>query len=391
MVTTMKSFQPSYLAILALFPLFAATHAACVTSPDPTCGDGRVDDGEACDDGNDVDSDECTNACKLPRCGDGILQNKEGCDDGNSDDTDSCLSTCDDAKCGDGFVHTGVEECDDGNVSSNDVCLTTCLFNICGDGKVNPETEECDDGNLVDNDACRSNCTRSSCGDGIIQTQIGEVCDDGNTVAEDACTDVCKTATCGDGVVRTGYEECDDGNLIDTDGCRANCKLSTCGDGIVNSATEECDDGNAISGDFCSSTCTKECSFGTSAFSDDFARCFVYMPSAVPWSQQACEAFQMLKTRILSSCDDATIASLVPPQFLEPWIGATDTNTPNFWVWQANPGGVATFLSYESWAVGEPDTSPGGNASCATIDSTGKWRSEDCADLRPLICEYVWP
>ena len=65
MVTTMKSFQPSYLAILALFPLFAATHAACVTSPDPTCGDGRVDDGEACDDANTLYGDGCDGLCAV--------------------------------------------------------------------------------------------------------------------------------------------------------------------------------------------------------------------------------------------------------------------------------------------------------------------------------------
>src|SRR5690606_3094594 len=38
------------------------------------CGDGHLDPGEACDDGNRVDDDACTNACALPRCGDGIVQ-----------------------------------------------------------------------------------------------------------------------------------------------------------------------------------------------------------------------------------------------------------------------------------------------------------------------------
>ena len=65
--------------------------------PDPSeCGNGIVEDGEACDDGNAVEDDECTNACELPACGDGILHEAEGevCDDGNVDPGDGCTSAC---------------------------------------------------------------------------------------------------------------------------------------------------------------------------------------------------------------------------------------------------------------------------------------------------------
>jgi len=55
------------------------------------CGDGIVDEGETCDDGNDVDVDECTNACQPARSGDGIVQTGvEQCDDGNDDEGDAC-------------------------------------------------------------------------------------------------------------------------------------------------------------------------------------------------------------------------------------------------------------------------------------------------------------
>jgi cysteine-rich repeat protein len=37
-----------------------------------------------------VDDDECTNGCALPRCGDGIVQVGEACDDGNGDEGDGC-------------------------------------------------------------------------------------------------------------------------------------------------------------------------------------------------------------------------------------------------------------------------------------------------------------
>ena len=35
------------------------------------CGDGVVGAGEACDDGNEVNEDACTNRCEAARCGDG--------------------------------------------------------------------------------------------------------------------------------------------------------------------------------------------------------------------------------------------------------------------------------------------------------------------------------
>lgn len=41
------------------------------------CGDGVVDDGEACDDGDDVDDDECSDDCVLPSCSDGVENGAE--------------------------------------------------------------------------------------------------------------------------------------------------------------------------------------------------------------------------------------------------------------------------------------------------------------------------
>jgi cysteine-rich repeat protein len=60
------------------------------------CGNGVVEPGEACDDGNAIDDDGCTNACTLPACGDGIVQADAGevCDDGNTLAGDACTSTC---------------------------------------------------------------------------------------------------------------------------------------------------------------------------------------------------------------------------------------------------------------------------------------------------------
>ena len=60
------------------------------------CGDGTKGVLEECDDGNEVNNDDCTNACKLPKCGDGIVTSSigEACDDENLIDGDGCSATC---------------------------------------------------------------------------------------------------------------------------------------------------------------------------------------------------------------------------------------------------------------------------------------------------------
>lgn len=56
------------------------------------------------------------------RCGNGTLDPGEQCDDGNLRDDDDCLSTCVPARCGDGFVaifgSEFPEQCDGGNIGS---------------------------------------------------------------------------------------------------------------------------------------------------------------------------------------------------------------------------------------------------------------------------------
>jgi len=102
-------------------------------------------------------------------CGNGILERGEICDDGNVKDGDKCSSDCQsmgipipvvlpgEAKCGNGVVE-GVEECDDGNREDNDGCTTNCLITtLCGNGVVD-QGETCDDGNTLDGDSCSSDC-----------------------------------------------------------------------------------------------------------------------------------------------------------------------------------------------------------------------------------------
>lgn len=251
-----------------------------------TCGDGMVDPGEACDDGNPDDTDACLTTCERARCGDGrvqqgvelcdpgsfpdsgvctadctvgtcgdaVVQAPEQCDDGNTSQVDDCLNRCLLATCGDGFVHAGVEACDDGNTDDTDDCVQGCVAATCGDGFVHRGVEPCDDGNRDDGDACRSGCLAARCGDGVLWRGV-EACDDGNADQGDDCLSSCALARCGDGFVHRGVEYCDDGNQDDGDACVAGCVPARCGDGFTQRGVEACDDGNQVDLDGCDNHC----------------------------------------------------------------------------------------------------------------------------------------
>ncbi|MDD5469927.1 MAG: DUF4215 domain-containing protein [Candidatus Peribacteraceae bacterium] len=267
--------------------------------------------------------------CSLgPLCGNGVLQEGEECDDGNGVSGDGCSADCVQERiCGNGVVDPG-EECDDGNKISGDGCSPSCkvefvptIARYCGNGVVEPG-EECDDGNKISGDGCSATCTKEAvlhplppdagtgamaesgtgeivvepivlpdqeeqaeeassslqahtpepvpvqvppCGNGIIEPP--EECDDGNAFLLDGCDRQCRieqvlsTDLCGNGVLDPG-EECDVRGRKDTALCSVNCTLKKqasayCGDGVV-TAGEQCDDGNTVAGDGCSPGCRIE-------------------------------------------------------------------------------------------------------------------------------------
>ncbi len=110
----------------------------------PKCGNGQVEVGEDCDDGNTTFGDGCrggtggTGAClnegtSAPTCGNGRRDTGEDCDDGNARSGDGCNSTCRNegsvagsSTCGNYAKETG-EDCDDGNTDPTDGCNQICL------------------------------------------------------------------------------------------------------------------------------------------------------------------------------------------------------------------------------------------------------------------------
>src|SRR6266404_5783716 len=71
-------------------------HLLCVPSTRtaaPRCGDGFLDPGEQCDDGNTTSGDGCSANCTLESCGNGIVDSGEQCDHGAANGTDDCCSS----------------------------------------------------------------------------------------------------------------------------------------------------------------------------------------------------------------------------------------------------------------------------------------------------------
>ncbi len=112
---------------------------------DYVCGNKIIEENEQCDDGNDVNDDECNNLCRNTYCGDNKVQRINSM--GDEEICDRNYISCHDEE------YNGLMEC-----GSDCSSYGECIINQkCGDTIVNGN-EQCDDGNTIDIDGCLSNC-----------------------------------------------------------------------------------------------------------------------------------------------------------------------------------------------------------------------------------------
>lgn len=141
-------------------------------------------------------------------CPNGVVEQGEECDDGNNLNTDGCTNACTNPICGDSITLTGIEECDDAGESRS--CNSDCSEAMCGDGVLNMTAgEECD--GQGESSSCDADCTPAECNDGIVNTTAGEACEDGNTEGGDNCSADCTVAVCQpliDFTADVGCQEC---------------------------------------------------------------------------------------------------------------------------------------------------------------------------------------
>lgn len=257
-----------------------------------SCGNGRVELAEQCDDGNLITGDGCSALCANEVCGNGITDVAAGeacdcgapgmlprpeCDGRNNSDTDPsapCRANCTLRRCGDGILEAP-ELCEGGNVGA----LTCASFGYYGGTlgctafcsvDVTQCVGRCNDGMLDANEVCDAHGTTATSDDLFA---VGVSCDGlGRYGSGKACTPFCTfdlnvcAGRCGNNVLELQYEQCEiidgvpalQGQTCATlqhypsltgGGLECNpvsCRFSTencggrCGDGMLN-GPEECE------------------------------------------------------------------------------------------------------------------------------------------------------
>lgn len=236
--------------------------------PLPKCSDGKVDEGEECDDGNTTNGDGCSAQCQ---CEDQVIPDILSSNASFFSNNNSLpAGTYRVSYLGGSLGYNqslkwrvGQYRFQDGNGNlPSEINIGNFI-----DYPTQEEAQAANEGNFIDIEHCGgplgiylsddfypdnvagspnpsfcltklssdmpSKCIppEPTCGDGKVDP--GEECDDGNTDNADACNNLCMLTTCGDGIVQNPNgngtaEQCDDGNLTDNDGCSSSCKNETC-------------------------------------------------------------------------------------------------------------------------------------------------------------------
>ncbi len=121
----------------------ACVAGTCVGGPPRACADADPCTVDTCNETTDA----CEHTPGAGCCGNGTIDPGETCDDGNRIDGDGCSATCRDAACGDGVVdELRGEQCDDGGTAPGDGCSAACFLEpppaaelIAGKGSARPD------------------------------------------------------------------------------------------------------------------------------------------------------------------------------------------------------------------------------------------------------------
>jgi cysteine-rich repeat protein len=168
-------------------------------------------------------------------CGNGVVEGGEECDDGNDNNNDACKNNCEPNVCGDGEVYTGVESCDlgrDNGTGCNAPYGGTCNSCTSACKLVTESGGYCGDGVVNGNEACEPGTNIKRCA-GLVngEYEVGSFCDNDNDCQGPGTDPTCKEVGVCDGgtengeVCGVGVNQCDGGTCV-APTCAANCSSS---------------------------------------------------------------------------------------------------------------------------------------------------------------------
>lgn len=146
-------------------------------------------------------------------CGNGVVDSGETCDDGNTVDSDACTAACQEARCGDGVAYQGVEECDGFDLSGMGcadfgldgdglTCDASCNFDTSGCGEALPTRTPTPTPTPTPPETTPTNtptATPDPCGDGLVTVADCDACPSLGPPSSETCAScLCRIDTAVD-------------------------------------------------------------------------------------------------------------------------------------------------------------------------------------------------
>lgn len=332
-----------------------------------------VDSGVAMDTGAPTDSAARDTGVDTgaTSCGNGRVDASEQCDDGNRVDTDGCRNNCQLARCGDGVVRTNIEECDDGNTAPNDGCTTACVTCSGADRVEEPRTGACfrREESAVDFDTARASCEGP--GDGL-------------AVIEDmAQWDVVRSALI-DGRTSAWLGATDrdvEGTWLWTDGTAMGFNAWAAGEPNDSEGAEDCVEAGSQWNDLnCITPRPTLCQRRgwTVRPTDGHAYRLWLRPSSYGDAESACNAIGAHLVTLSNASERSFVRTVARGSTV--WIGLNDRAAEGTFRWvNSEP------LDEVAWSPGEPNNAS--EEDCVQALSNDLWNDLSCAALLPFVCE----
>jgi cysteine-rich repeat protein len=309
------------------------------------------------------------------RCGNGVVEQAEACDDGNADEHDACLSTCQWARCGDGQVRAGVEDCDDGNRDNGDGCSNECLS--CNTGGASFLFEE--SGYCFSRYDEQVNWTTAEARCDTAQASLSTYVNSHEALAVETSLLVGQTTATWIGMrdatgtgnyawVSAEPAQWSEWALGEPGARLSGCVAQTHTGNLIMWSAFNCADPHGF---VCQKAAPTQWAGNHHAYSVLFARLGWQMAGA------SCQRAGGHLVTIESAAEQAFVAGLAPGDF---WIGASDEIRNDAYVWVTGEPADVTFF-----APGEPDHL--NDAHCLVIGVDEGWHDRPCTDLNAYVCE----